>query len=104
MVTVLRFLPARLTKPSLHSVGSVLCPTDQLVPVVSSFAAQIIVFDLDYPIPSGASVELFHHSKDIPATISSLDAVLDKVSGAVIKTKPRYALYFCFCISKESAD
>ncbi|KAL8281054.1 hypothetical protein RQP46_006412 [Phenoliferia psychrophenolica] len=75
--------------PRNLSVGSVLCPIDQLVPVVSGFSAQIIVFDLDYPIPAGASVELFHHSKDIPATISSLDAVLDKVSGAVIKTKPR---------------
>ncbi|KAK4699995.1 elongation factor 1 alpha-like protein, partial [Phenoliferia sp. Uapishka_3] len=75
--------------PRNLSVGSILCPTDQLVPVVSTFSAQIIVFDLDYPIPSGASVELFHFSKDVPATISSLDAILDKVTGAVTKTKPR---------------
>ncbi|KAM0752359.1 EF Tu GTP binding domain-containing protein [Meredithblackwellia eburnea MCA 4105] len=71
------------------NVGSVLCPTTELVPVVSGFSAQIIVFDLEYPIPNGASVELFHHSKDVPAIISSLDAILDKVTGAVTKTKPR---------------
>lgn len=81
--------------PSLaphHSVGTVLCPPHQLVPVVSSFTAQIMVFDLKYPITAGYAVELFHHSRDIPATISSLDAVLDKTSGAVIKKSPRCAL------------
>lgn len=82
--------PANTT--SLRSVGSVLCPPHQLVPVVSAFSAQIIVFDLKYPITAGSAVELFHHSKDIPATISTLDAELDKTSGAVIKTNPRYVL------------
>lgn len=60
-----------------------------MVPVVSGFSAQIVVFDLKYPITVGYAVELFHHSKDVPATISALDAVLDKTSGAVTKLKPR---------------
>ena len=71
------------------SVGTVLCPPTQLVPVVSSFVAQVIVFDLKYPITAGSAVELFHHSRDIPATISSLEATLDKTTGAVVKAKPR---------------
>ncbi|KAK4046544.1 hypothetical protein OIV83_005996 [Microbotryomycetes sp. JL201] len=71
------------------SVGSVLCPPHQLVPVASSFTAQIMVFDLKYPMTAGYSVELFHHSKDIPATITSLEALLDKTTGAVTKTNPR---------------
>ncbi|KAM0791514.1 hypothetical protein ACM66B_005965 [Microbotryomycetes sp. NB124-2] len=71
------------------NVGSVLCPPHQPVPVASSFTAQIMVFDLKYPMTAGYSVELFHHSKDIPATITSLEAVLDKTTGAVTKTNPR---------------
>jgi elongation factor 1 alpha-like protein len=49
-----------------------------------------MVFDLKFPITVGSAVELFHHSKDIPATISSLEAVLDKTTGAILKSKPRY--------------
>lgn len=49
-----------------------------------------MVFDLKYPITAGYAVELFHHSRDIPATISSLDALLDKTSGAVTKKNPRW--------------
>ena len=82
--------PASSTHLFTDSVGSVLCPVNQLVPVVTSFSAQIIVFDLKYPITSGYAVELFHHSKDIPATISKLDAVLDIASGEVTKKNPRY--------------
>ncbi|GAA5958289.1 hypothetical protein JCM21900_001340 [Sporobolomyces salmonicolor] len=71
------------------NIGSVLCPTSQLVPVVSSFTAQIMVFEPKYPITAGYAVELFHHSRDLPATIASLDAQLDKASGEVVKLKPR---------------
>ena len=81
------------TKPS-NRVGSVLCPVTQLVPVVNSFSAQIIVFDLKYPITSGYAVELFHHSKDIPASISKLEAVLDIASGEVTKKNPRFVFSF----------
>ncbi|KAK4049471.1 hypothetical protein OIO90_005422 [Microbotryomycetes sp. JL221] len=71
------------------SVGSVLCPPHQPIPVVSSFTAQLMVFDLKHPMTAGYSVELFHHSRDIPATITSLEAVLDKTTGAVTKRNPR---------------
>lgn len=82
----------KLTRSSSYSVGSVLCPPSQMVPVVSSFTAQVIVFEPKYPITAGYAVELFHHSRDIPATIASLDAILDKASGQVTKAKPRSVL------------
>lgn len=34
-------------------------------------------------------VEVFHHSRDVPATISKLVATLDRASGTVIKQNPR---------------
>ena len=85
----------KLTRSSSYSVGSVLCPPSQMVPVVSSFTAQVIVFEPKYPITAGYAVELFHHSRDIPATIASLDAMLDKASGQVTKAKPRSVWLVC---------
>lgn len=38
-------------------------------------------------------MELFHHSKDISATIDKLEAVLDKGSGEVMKKNPRCACF-----------
>jgi len=70
-------------------VGSVVCPPANLVPLASKFVAQIILFDLSLPITSGASIELFHHSRDTPAMISKLIETIDRASGAVIKINPR---------------
>ncbi|GJN90750.1 hypothetical protein Rhopal_003764-T1 [Rhodotorula paludigena] len=70
-------------------VGSVLCPPSQPVPVVSSFTAQIIVFEPKHPITAGYAVELFHHSRDIPATIAALEATIDNKTGQVTKNNPR---------------
>ncbi|KAG8915337.1 Hsp70 suppressor, GTPase facilitates ribosomal subunit dissociation [Tulasnella sp. 408] len=71
------------------NIGSVLCPPTDVVPLASSFIAQVIVFDIQVPITSGASVELFHHSRDTPASISKLLATLDRNTGNVIKASPR---------------
>ncbi|KAH9180050.1 EF Tu GTP binding domain-containing protein [Lactarius sanguifluus] len=35
------------------------------------------------------SIELFHHSRDVPAAISKLNATLERTSGAVAKRNPR---------------
>ncbi|KAG8964732.1 Hsp70 suppressor, GTPase facilitates ribosomal subunit dissociation [Tulasnella sp. 419] len=75
--------------PLQLSVGSVLCPPTDIVPLASSFVAQVIVFDVKVPITAGAAVELFHHSRDNPATITKLVSILDRSSGAVIKERPR---------------
>nr|XP_019002186.1 elongation factor 1 alpha-like protein [Kwoniella mangroviensis CBS 8507]OCF65647.1 elongation factor 1 alpha-like protein [Kwoniella mangroviensis CBS 8507] len=69
------------------SIGTILCPTSLPVPLVSKFTTQILVFDLQSPIIIGTSVELFHHSVNLPATISRLINVLEK--GQVTKKNPR---------------
>ncbi|KIK65602.1 hypothetical protein GYMLUDRAFT_159846 [Collybiopsis luxurians FD-317 M1] len=75
---------------SVHlNIGNVLCPPTNLVPLATTFTARIIIFDIQIPITSGASIELFHHSRDVPATVSTLIATLDRASGNVIKKKPR---------------
>ncbi|KAG5716062.1 HBS1-like protein [Termitomyces sp. T112] len=73
---------------NLH-IGSVLCPTTDLVPLATSFSARIIVFDIQVPITGGTSVELFHHSRDVPATVTKLICILDRASGKALKTSPR---------------
>ncbi|KAG6833838.1 hypothetical protein H0H87_011772 [Tephrocybe sp. NHM501043] len=78
----------------LH-IGSVLCSTTDLVPLATSFSARIIVFDIQVPITAGTSVELFHHSRDVPATLSKLTASLDRATGKVLKASPRCVLS-CF--------
>ncbi|KAI9512735.1 EF Tu GTP binding domain-containing protein [Russula earlei] len=70
-------------------VGRVLCPPTDPVRLASVFTARIIVFDIQVPILAGTSIELFHHSRDVPAAISKLNATLDRASGAVIKQNPR---------------
>ncbi|CAE6408626.1 unnamed protein product [Rhizoctonia solani] len=71
------------------SIGSVLCSPSDVVPLASSFNAQIIVFDIQLPIIGGSSVELFHHSREVPASISKLIETVDRATGAVIKRNPR---------------
>ncbi|KAJ8086339.1 hypothetical protein PM082_005162 [Marasmius tenuissimus] len=71
------------------NIGSVLCPPTDLVPLATIFTARVIVFDTQVPITSGASIELFHHSRDVPATISTLIATIDRGTGKIIKKKPR---------------
>ena len=74
------------------SIGSVLCPQSSLVPQVTTFSAQIILFDLDIPITAGTPVELYHHSENLPANVSKLINTLDRATGAIIKNNPRSVL------------
>jgi elongation factor 1 alpha-like protein len=103
-------------------VGRVLCPPSApVVELASAFTARIIVFDIQVPILAGTSVsekidpplricilqtmfhafcfmhfvqiELFHHSRDVPAAISKLNATLDRASGAVTKHNPRFLVF-----------
>ncbi|KAI6004124.1 EF Tu GTP binding domain-containing protein [Pisolithus albus] len=75
--------------PIYLAVGSILCPPGNLVPLATAFSARIIVFDIQVPITVGASIELFHHSRDVPATLSRLVATIDRASGSVVKKNPR---------------
>lgn len=56
---------------------------------MSSFSAQIILFDVEYPITAGSILELYHHSANVPASVSKLIATLDRTTGAVLKNNPR---------------
>lgn len=69
------------------AIGSVLCPINYPCPLVRRFTAQILVFDITAPIITGTAVELFHHSVNVPATISKLISISEK--GQVVKTNPR---------------
>ncbi|KII95934.1 hypothetical protein PLICRDRAFT_99081 [Plicaturopsis crispa FD-325 SS-3] len=71
------------------NIGTVLCPPTDIVPLVTVFTARILVFDIQVPITGGASVELYHHSQDVPATISKLLSIVDRAAGTVIKKNPR---------------
>ncbi|THV05438.1 EF Tu GTP binding domain-containing protein [Dendrothele bispora CBS 962.96] len=71
------------------NIGSVLCYPSEPVPLATIFTARIIVFDIQVPITSGTPIELFHHSRDIPATIANLIATLDRATGEIVKKKPR---------------
>ncbi|KZT72703.1 hypothetical protein DAEQUDRAFT_663881 [Daedalea quercina L-15889] len=75
--------------PAHLAIGSVLCRPSDIIPLSSLFTARIIIFDIDIPITVGASVELYHHSHDVPASISKLLATLDRATGAIIKKNPR---------------
>jgi len=71
------------------NIGSVLCPPTDLVPLATTFTARIVVFDIQVPITAGASVELFHHSRNVPATTTKLISVIDRATGKVLKANPR---------------
>ncbi|KAH9938501.1 uncharacterized protein B0H18DRAFT_1205725 [Fomitopsis serialis] len=75
--------------PAHLAIGSVLCRPSDVIPLSSSFTARVIIFDIDIPITVGASVELYHHSHDVPASISKLLATLDRAAGTVVKKNPR---------------
>ncbi|KAJ9105170.1 hypothetical protein QFC19_003630 [Naganishia cerealis] len=69
------------------NIGSVLCPLSDLVPLATKFTAQILVFDIAFPLIAGVPLELFHHSNNVPATLSKLISVIGK--GTAAKQNPR---------------
>ncbi|KAJ9474783.1 Elongation factor 1 alpha-like protein [Pseudozyma hubeiensis] len=77
------------------SVGAVLCSPSSPIALCDSFLAQILVFEPTYPLVAGTSVELFHHSANIAATLTELVSILDKTTGSVAKTKPRVLTKGC---------
>jgi len=71
------------------TIGNVLCSMTDLVPLVTTFTARIIIFDIQLPITAGTSIELFHHSRDVPATVLKLISTIDRASGKILKLNPR---------------
>lgn len=77
------------------SVGAVLCSPSAPIALCDSFLAQILVFEPTYPLVAGTSIELFHHSANIAATLTELVSILDKSSGSVTRSKPRVLTKGC---------
>ncbi|CCM03373.1 uncharacterized protein FIBRA_05503 [Fibroporia radiculosa] len=71
------------------SIGSVLCRPSDLISLATVFTARVIIFDIDIPITAGASIELYHYSRDVPASISKLISITDRATGKVIRKSPR---------------
>lgn len=84
------------------SVGAVLCAPSQPISLCDSFLAQILVFEPTYPLVAGTSIELFHHSANIAATLTELVAILDKSTGGVLKKKPRVLTKGCTAMVRVS--
>lgn len=72
-----------------HSVGSVLCPPSDPVPLSTTLLVQLLVFDPTYPILTGSSASLHHHSLDVPCTITELVSSIDKSGSGKSGRKPR---------------
>lgn len=47
--------------PIQLNIGSVLCPTTDVITLASVFSARIIVFDIQVPILAGTSVRIDAH-------------------------------------------
>lgn len=57
--------------------------------MVSTIVARILVFEPSHPLLAGTSLELFHHSSNLSATLIELVATLDSKTGEELKRKPR---------------
>jgi len=75
--------------PIWVNVGCVLCEPSRPIPLASAIVAQIVAFELKFPLTAGSAIELFHHSKDTPGVIAKIEATLDKATGEVLKANPR---------------
>ncbi|WWC69235.1 uncharacterized protein I206_103172 [Kwoniella pini CBS 10737] len=74
------------------SIGTILCPLNLPIPLISKFKSQILIFDsLNFqPIIIGNTIELFNNSLNLPSTISNLINILDnKNPNIIIKKNPR---------------
>ncbi|CAO1617504.1 unnamed protein product [Sympodiomycopsis kandeliae] len=78
------------------AVGSILCPVSDPIKLSTNLTVQLLVFDPTYPILTGSSASLHHHSLDVPCTVTELVSniggtstrkprVLGKGSTAIVK-------------------
>lgn len=67
---------------------SVICPIHSRIPITHSFEARIVVFDVLIPLVNGSSLVFYRHSINSSVSVE-LIALIDKVSGEVVKKRPR---------------
>lgn len=71
------------------SIGSILCDPLNVIEPTTKFRARIVVFNIDFPITQGFPVVLHYQSVSEQAHIKRLISQLHRVTGEVIKKKPR---------------
>ncbi len=72
------------------SMGAILCDPEFPVSVTSRIKAHIVTFTLPKPIIKGQTLEFYYQSLSEPAVITKLISILDKVTGQVKSSNPRY--------------
>lgn len=70
-------------------VGSVLSNIESPIPMVTSFLAQILTFDIAIPLTIGYQAVMYWQSVNEPVTLTRLLCTIDKTSGEIGKKRPR---------------
>lgn len=78
------------------NVGSVLCDPQNPIKSAMRIRARIVIFNLELPITRGFTVVFHYQSITEPAIIKRLNCQLNKITGEVIKNKPK-------CLVKNSS-
>ena len=79
-----------LTDSSVLTAGLWLCDPAFPIPMSCRFRAQILTTALSRPLLQGATLLLYTQSASEEVQLSRLVALLDRSSGSVIKTAPRF--------------
>jgi len=75
--------------PAVLQVGQWLCDPQHPIPQVHHFRAQILTMNYKIPLIAGSQLVFFTHATTEAVSIHSLIGIVDKVSGAVTKRRPR---------------
>jgi elongation factor 1 alpha-like protein len=70
-------------------IGQWLCDPAYPIPMVTHFQAQIITMNYRIPLITGAQLTFFTQATTEPVNILKITAIIDKVTGAVVKKMPR---------------
>lgn len=73
-------------------IGSVLCSTKHVFPVVTEVLAKLIIFDIDSPILPGLQLMCYIHTLAQPAEVLQLVATYNRSTGAREPRAPRILL------------
>jgi len=65
-------------EPQFACIGGAICDARYPVPVVDSFQAQILVFDLEMPLMRGQQLMCYIHTESLTATLAKLEKLVVK--------------------------
>jgi len=78
-----------VSDPAVLQVGQWLCDPLHPIPMVTHFRAQIITMNYRVPLLAGSQLHFFNQACSEPVVLRSLQALVDKTTGAVVKRMPR---------------